>query len=35
MNEFKIKGFAMLDTIIWIAIAITSIMMAFDSPLAD
>jgi hypothetical protein len=35
MNSFKIKGIGVLDTVIWVAIATTSLLMAFDSPLAD
>jgi hypothetical protein len=33
--EFKIRGVAVLDTIIWVAITISSVLMAFDSPLTD
>jgi len=33
--EFRVREIEVLDTIIWIAIGISSVQMAFDSPLAD
>lgn len=35
VEEYSIRNMKVLDTTIWIAIIITSILLAFENPLAD